>query len=444
MRHAEELSYEENASRHLEAADLLGKELTALEVVGLSLPGSASPHDDELSGVLGDFRIVREVGKGGTGVVYEAEQISWRRRVALKVLPFAAMMDPRHLQRFHHEAQAAACLHHTNIVPVFSVGCERGVHFYAMQLIDGQPLSEVLRQLCEREKKSSATGREHSASDQPSVGKAVSTLRLAEMTPLTGEGRRSRDYFRKVAELGIQAAEALDYAHQRGIVHRDVKPANLLLDRRGNLWVTDFGLAPVQHSEASLTCTGQIMGTPRYLSPEQALAKRVLIDHRTDIYSLGATLYELLTLRPAFGSEKREEIVKQIACVEPARPQRLERVIPSELEMIVLKAMAKRSQDRYDTAKDLADDLRRFLEHKPIQAQRPTIWVRLAKWLRRQTTAAWTAPAVLLLGMGGLAAGSFLNWQEQKQTKAALAEVSEQRRAALEMLPKRRPSAGGP
>jgi serine/threonine protein kinase len=246
------------------------------------------------------------------GVVYEAEQISLRRQVALKVLPFAATMDPRHLQRFHNEAQSAACLHHTNIVPVFSVGCERGVHFYAMQFIDGQPLSDLIRQLRERGKIASAPLGEVRTEAYHPAPDAVATPRpVAEMTPLTGEGRRGPDYYRKVVQLGVQAAEALDHAHQLGIVHRDIKPGNLLVDRRGNLWVTDFGLAHVRHSEASLTVSGQMVGTPRYMSPEQALARRVPIDHRTDVYSLGVTLYELLTLRPAFESEDRQELLHQ-------------------------------------------------------------------------------------------------------------------------------------
>ncbi len=220
-----------------------------------------TPPDAGISGTLGDFRIIREVGRGGMGIVYEAEQISLRRRVALKVLPFAATMDARHLQRFHNEAQAAACLHHTNIVPVYFVGSERGVHFYAMQFIDGQPLSEIIRQMRRLEKKESLVSEGGTVAHRPSPDDAVSTPLAAEMTPLTGEGRRSRDYYRKVAELGIQAAEALDHAHQMGIVHRDIKPGNLLLDGMGRLWVTDFGLAHMHHCEASLTLTGQALGT---------------------------------------------------------------------------------------------------------------------------------------------------------------------------------------
>jgi serine/threonine protein kinase len=380
---------------------------------------------------LGDFLIVREVGKGGMGVVYEAEQLSLHRRVALKVLPFAATMDPRHLQRFHNEAWLAACLHHTNIVPVFSVGVERGVHFYAMQFIHGQPLSEIIRRLRGTGKKAPAARDAGAGAYPPPAREAASTpLPAAERTPWAGDGRRSVDYYRKVAEMGIQAAEALEHAHQLGIVHRDIKPGNLLLDGRGHVWVTDFGLAHMQHSEAHLTMTGDLVGTLRYMSPEQALAKRVLIDHRTDVYSLGATLYELLTLRPAFASEDRQELLRQIALEEPAQPRRLDRGIPAELEIIVLKAMEKRLQDRYTTAQELADDLRFYLHDKPIHARRPSLTKRVLKYLRRHQAVAWAAVAGLTVALFILSASSLLLWQEKERVKHALVEKETQTRLA--------------
>jgi tetratricopeptide (TPR) repeat protein len=194
----------------------------------------------------------------------------------------------------------------------------------------------------------------------------------------------------------VQAAEALEHAHQVGIVHRDIKPANLLVDGRGNLWVTDFGLAHCQ-SQAGLTITGDLVGTLRYMSPEQALAQRVVIDHRTDVYSLGVTLYELLTLRQAFEGKDRQELLRQIAFEEPPRPRRVSRSVPRELETVVLKAMEKNPADRYATAQELADDLERWLKDEPIRAQRPTVVQRLRRWSRRHR------PVV-----AGLAAGLFL------------------------------------
>jgi serine/threonine protein kinase/Flp pilus assembly protein TadD len=373
---------EDYAARYPQAAGLLRKVLAALEVVGASLGGGTGSQETcqgMVTGTLGDFRLVREVGRGGMGIVYEAEQVSLHCRVALKVLPLAATLDPRQLQRFHNEAQAAASLHHTHIVPVYFVGCDRGVHYYAMQFIDGQTLAQLIRQLSQADVPPSG---EEQTTVYPGPAAAVTAPAAQQVTQAMRSVGRGQDYFRQVAQLGVQAAEALDHAHQVGIVHRDVKPGNLLLDGRGILWVTDFGLAHVQ-SEASLTMTGDLVGTLRYMSPEQALAKRVPLDHRTDVYSLGATLYELLTLRPAFAGKDRQELLRQIAFEEPVRPRQLDRKIPAELETIILKALEKNAADRYGTAQALADDLERFLKDEPIRARRPTLVQRARKWSRR-------------------------------------------------------------
>src|SRR5262245_7560053 len=229
--------------------------LPALDLLG----GLGASAGEQPLGRLGDYQILRELGRGGMGVVYEAEQISLGRRVALKVLPFAATMDPRQLQRFHNEARAAAGLHHEHIVPVFAVGCDRGVHFYAMQFIEGQTLAALL-------------GPRSVPSAPPAEGDAE-TVNVAAAP--TEHPPRAAAFFRRVAEWGVQAAEALEYAHGLGIVHRDVKPGNLMIDAQGKLWVTDFGLARFG-ADTGLTMTGDLLGTLRYMSPEQALAKHGL------------------------------------------------------------------------------------------------------------------------------------------------------------------------
>jgi serine/threonine protein kinase len=419
------------------------------------------PPPSPAAGCLGDYRILREVGRGGMGVVYEAEQISLGRRVALKVLPFAAALDAKQLQRFKNEAQAAAQLHHTNIVPVYAVGCERCVHYYAMQFIAGRTLAALIAELRRQASRDPAPSRARPAppraaggsTDPQATGRSrpeeaptqAAEITLGPAKPRSGErGPKSPEWFRSVARLGIQAAEALEHAHQLGVIHRDVKPGNLLVEGEPGasaaglrLWVTDFGLAQVL-SDTRLTLTGDLVGTLRYMSPEQALARRGLIDHRTDVYSLGVTLYELLTLEPAFGGHDRQELLRQVAFEEPSPPARHDRGVPRELETIVLKAMAKEPAERYATAGELAEDLRRFLEYRPIQARRPTWaqWVR--KWVRRHRAAVATGTiAFVLLLVGAVAALTVSNIQiaqERNRTEEALLQSRASQQAATRRL----------
>ena len=209
---------------------------------------------------------------------------------------------------------------------------------------------------------------------------------------------RDRAFCRNVARLGAEAADALDHAHGLGILHRDIKPANLLIDPHGALWITDFGLARFP-SDLSLTHTGDMVGTLRYMSPEQALARRGVVDQRTDIYALGVTLYELLTLRPAFDGRDHQELLRQIALDEPVSPRRLNPAVPRDLETIVLKAMAKDPSSRYATAQELAADLRRFMDDQPILARRPGLLERTLRWARRHKELVVTAAAILVLAL---------------------------------------------
>jgi serine/threonine protein kinase len=419
-------------ARHADLGPALAECLAGLELVHAAAPALSASHtsaldgqaDDPLIEPLGDFRIVREVGRGGMGVVYEAEQRSLGRRVALKVLPFAATMDPRQLQRFQNEARAAASLEHPHIVPVYGVGCERGVHYYAMKFIEGQSLADMLaaqRQASEPRPLGSGE-----SAPLPDGRSSDSTACVAGF--LTLRAPRDAAAFRQIAEWGIQAAEALEHAHSVGIVHRDIKPANLMIDSNGSLWVTDFGLARTA-ADAGLTMTGDVLGTLRYMSPEQALAKHGLVDHRTDVYSLGVTLYELLTGTPAVSGKDREEILNAITLDEPRPPRTLDAAIPKDLETIVLKATEKAPGDRYATAQDLRDDLRRWLESKPIQARRSGAWERMRKWVRRRPTlaalvAVSTAAVMLLVGV--------LLWHNAKLQAAANREHQQAEQASQE------------
>jgi WD40 repeat protein len=310
-------------------------------------------------------------------------------------------------------------------VPVYATGCERGVHYYAMQFIEGRTLADVI---AESRAAAQLGGRERGGAGRTPVGCSAEAeaVRTGPWVPeeegaagsgategghapsataragiSTERSTRGPAFFRTVAQLGVQAAEALEHAHQLGVVHRDIKPANLLVDGRGRLWVTDFGLAHCQ-SQAGLTMTGDLVGTLRYMSPEQALAQRVVIDHRTDVYSLGATLYELLALEPAFAGRDRQELLRQIAFEEARPPRRLNRAIPAELETIVLKALEKNPAERYATAQELADDLERFLKDEPIRARRPTLVHRARKFARRHKPVVVTGMVSALLLLGAL------------------------------------------
>ena len=401
---------------------------------------------------VGDFQIVREIGRGGMGIIYEAIQLSLGRRVALKILPLAASLDARYLQRFRQESQAAAQLHHNNIVPVYAVGCERGLHFYAMQLIEGPSLDRIIEQL------RGASGSDTSVAGSapaPAVRPLSSTLPAGpaagawaadrELPPSRGSqpdarvppaGEQTlahlstdlstqrttnkREIYRTAARLMTQAAEALEYAHQHGIIHRDIKPANLLIDLRQNLWITDFGLAHL-HAEQSLTGTGELVGTIRYASPEQLAGQRVVLDQRTDLYSLGATFYEFVTLRPVFSASTRHGLLQQVLNQEPVRPRSIDAAIPLELETILLKLLSKSPEERYASSQELADDLRRFLRDEPISARPPNLLERIRKWGRRHPAYVGAGVIVMFVVLVVSAISNWLVTQANRRTHAALA-----------------------
>jgi serine/threonine protein kinase/WD40 repeat protein len=440
-RRGERPSLTEYAARYPALADRIRELFPALiviEEVG-SVGGGAVPAAGAGYGgcappaQLGEYHILREIGRGGMGIVYEAVQGSLGRHVALKVLSTHAAIEPLHIERFRREAQAAARLHHTNIVPVFGVGEHHGLHYYAMQFIHGQSLDSVLRDLrrLRRDLKSPArvqadqmtvarsvqmgllTGRFEpgdtaaTQGDSKSMITVTATLAPRRESEIDGSAvlvagddselsaQSEAQYFQSVARVGVQVADALAHAHQQGIVHRDIKPSNLLLDTRGTVWVTDFGLAKATGAD-ELTNPGDIVGTLRYMAPERF---RGVTDSCGDIYSLGATLYEMATLRPVFDDSDRLRLMQRLSHESPLPPRKLHRTIPCDLETIILKAIDKDSKERFQTASELADELRRFLADRLLQIRRASRRERLWRWCRRNPALAGLISAVALLLM---------------------------------------------
>jgi WD40 repeat protein/serine/threonine protein kinase len=462
-------------------------------------PGSEPrPAPDQ----LGDYRILRQIGRGGMGVVYEAEQESLGRRVALKVLFVGALPDPDQVRRFEREAKAAARLHHTNIVPVFGVGRQDGHHYYVMQFIAGLGLDLVLQDL--RRFRQAKAGSQPSVADEleppnryeppvrlaargrpgltaAEVARSLITGRFAgagsavvcactteardgwaEATPpsvvpekrapghsssvvLPGSSELSavsdsdRRYFQSIARIGVQVAEALEYANRQGILHRDIKPSNLLLDNQGNVWVADFGLAKTAEAD-DLTRTGDILGTIRYMAPERFESR---CDARSDVYSLGLTLYELVALRPAYQAADRHTLIERVMHEEPPRLKKWAPTVPRDLETIIAKATARDPVARYPTAGALAEDLQRFVEDRPIRARRGPPTERLVRWCRRNPVVAGLAAGIALALVLGTAVATAFAIQARRNaaeargfarrvTEEARKATDEARRADLE------------
>ncbi len=348
---------------------------------------------------IGDYKIVDEIGRGGMGVVYEAVDESLDRRVAVKLLPAVHTLSPLRVARFEREARAAASLHHTNIVPVFGFGEIDGQHYYVMQLIDGISLADWMRK------------EERFSDDEGDVSSSSSS---------------ELNRFRAVSEIGLQIADALQFAHSRGILHRDIKPSNILLDKQNVVWVTDFGLAKAKDS-VDLTNSGDLIGTLRYMPPESFEGE---ISERTDIYSLGLTLFELITLQPAFGTDVREKLVREIVESKLVAPRKINPKVPRDLETIVLRATAPDAGRRYPSAADLREDLRRYLNGEPILARKISTLEKANKWMRRHPAVATLTAALVAITVLGLA-GVLWQWRDAVAARARLVSVNEDLETAL-------------
>ncbi len=355
--------------------------------------------------VLGDFRLLREIGRGGMGVVFEAEQVSLRRRVAVKVLHREFLGEPERIARFRREVEAIGRVRHPSVVPIHLVAEDVEVPYFAMEFVEGVSLAEFLADL------------------EKSHGTAPQELAV------TGRIRPGQDtWVTEAAEIVAQAAEGLGAAHAEGLIHRDVKPANLLLGNDGKVRVVDFGLAR-ELDAAALTRTGDCAGTPRYMSPEQFDA-RASLDARGDVFSLGVVLYELLTLRPPFDGDNTQQILRSIALREPRAPRQRNPRVPRDLETICLTALEKEPERRYADAAQLAADLRRFLNHEPIVAEPPGPVTRVTKFVRRHRAATTAAIlAFLLVVVGPLAFGLYMQSARDALRSEQQATLAQRNRA---------------
>lgn len=386
---------EEYCQKHPGHADEIRSLLNIVDRVDADLPVESGSINNQFDTELDDqsgstretpalrqlagYRIIREIGRGGMGIVYEAEHEGLKRRAALKVLPKPMSSDARPVLRFLREGRSIAKMHHSNIVPLYEVGEEGGRFFLAMQLIQGKSLDLIIKSAMKFDKGS--TPQDDAAllyqkvflnsSNRPAPWKY-------KFSSSSSSGSAAHRYFCKVAQIGIQAAEALAYAHGRGVIHRDLKPSNLVLDESGVIWLTDFGLAKIEGDD--LTQSGDFVGTLRYMSPERF---QNVCDERSDVYGLGLTLYELLTLRSVFESSDRLGTIRKISHEELPRPRAINRQIPRDLETIVVKAIEKDPLARYTSAQELAEDLRCFVDDLPIQARRVSVFERLIRWSRR-------------------------------------------------------------
>ena len=328
---------------------------------------------------FGDYELLEEIGRGGMGVVFKARQMSLKRMVAVKMILAGRLASETDLRRFHTEAEAAADLDHPNIVAIYEVGEHQGQHFFSMRLVEGEDLAARM-----------------SASHRACPGTVA-------------------------AGLVAKVARAVHYAHRRGLLHRDLKPGNILIDSKGEPHVTDFGLAKRLDTRATITLSATTVGTPSFMAPEQASGKALRPTTAVDIYSLGAILYFLLTQRPPFAAATLVDTLRSVVEDEPPSPRALDPDIDRDLETVCLKCLEKNPDRRYGSADALAEDLERWLRHEPIQARRVTVWERGMKWVRRKPAIAGLLAGLALVGALGSAG---VAWQAKRaRAERALRQI---------------------
>jgi serine/threonine protein kinase/tetratricopeptide (TPR) repeat protein len=332
---------------------------------GASLPAKKKPDPAKTLADFGDYKLLEEIGRGGQGVVYRAHQKSLNRTVALKVIGLGHWATEAHLKRFRREAEAAARLEHPGIVPIHEVGERDGSCYFSMKFIEGGQLDQVIRR---------------------------------EPMPV-----------RRAVELIAKVTRTVHYAHEHNILHRDIKPGNILLDQKGEPHLTDFGLARLVETESTVTRTMEVLGTPSYMAPEQAVGNNDAVSSVTDVYGLGAVLYQLLTGHPPFAGGTTYETIKLLLDTEPRKPRLLNPKIDRDVSTICLKCLEKDPKRRYASALALAEDLERWLKHEPIHARRTGIFIRSRKWVRRNPTSALLAASLVALA----GAAGWIAWKSE-------------------------------
>jgi serine/threonine protein kinase len=389
MESGQQVDIETCVSEHPELQESLRRCLTSLQLLQHAV--SELPSENKLGRTpttgthLGDFLLHREIGRGGMGVVYAATQVSLNRTVALKVLPESLWLQPKRIRRFQLEAQAAALLHHPNIIPIYAIGDEGNTRFYAMPLIDGESLDILPKK------------------------------------------HWSENGFQPLIDMAIAVGNALQHAHDLGVIHRDIKPSNLIYDRTGKIWVTDFGLAQ-QVNQPNLTVTGELVGTLNYMSPEQALGEP--IDHRTDVYSFAATLYELCTGLKVVQGTNVAETLRCIQQADPIPPRNLQPLIPVDLETILLKGLAKERAERYTSITEMVQDLVAVRDGQPIRGRRPSLWSLTSRWIKRNHLTAIVGAACGALAAIATLIALVVLVVKQNEVQAALASSEQHRQTA--------------
>lgn len=343
---------------------------------------------------LGPFQLIRELGRGGMGIVYEAFDDLMHRKVALKLLPAAATFDAKQIARFKNESLAAGQLQHPSIVPIYNVGQSDNVHYFSMQLIDGRSAAQWIAD---------------------------------------SEGPGDQADWKSILRWFVQIADALHHAHEHGVVHRDVKPSNLMIDSQDRIWIMDFGLARFQ-SDITLTQSGDLVGTVRYMSPEQTTGQQALVDGRTDIYSLAATLYEMLALKPVHDADDSVSLLNQVAENQVVPIRKIRPDLPSDLEVVIGKALSLRRDDRYETAADFSLDLKRVLAGE-VTIARPITWLdQISRWSSKHRTAVFSSVAAGLLALAGVATYTINLSNAKHQTDIALSRAEMNHQLAREAV----------